>query len=63
MRFWVPLALVCVLIVAYAYFYRLTALEAQGASSIGMANMAGLLLVFVGVVAAGLIMRRAAPPR
>jgi hypothetical protein len=62
MRLWVPITLGCVIIAAYVYFYQLTVLETQGAASIGMANLAGLLLVFLGIVAAGLILRRATPP-
>ena len=63
MRLWVPVTLGCVIVAAYAYFYQLTALEAQGAASVGMANLVGLLIVFVGIVAAGLILRRATPPK
>jgi hypothetical protein len=62
MRLWMPLALACVIGVSYAYLYQLTVLEAQRASSIGIANLAGLSLVFVGVIAAGLILRRANTP-
>jgi hypothetical protein len=49
-------------VVAYLYFYQLTVLEAQGAASVGLANVAGLMMVFVGIVAAGLVLRRASPP-
>jgi len=63
LRLWIPLVLACVLALSYAYLYQLTALEAQRASSVGLANFAGLTLVFVGVIAAGLILRRANQPR
>ena len=63
MRLWVPLTVGCVIVAAYAYLYQLTLLEAQGAAAVGMANLAGLLLVFVGIVLAGLILRRASPPK
>ncbi len=63
MRRWIPFTLGCVIVVAYAYLYQLTLLEAQGSAAIGMANLAGLLVVFVGVVAAALILRRASPPK
>jgi hypothetical protein len=33
-------------------------LESQGASSFGIVNMVGLVVVFVGVIAAAVIMRR-----
>ena len=62
MRFWLPITLGCVILAAYAYFYQLTVLEARGASSVGLANTAGILVVFVGIIAAGLILRRVAPP-
>ncbi len=63
MRRWVPLTLGAVIFVAYAYFYQLTLLETQGALAIGIANLAGIVLVFVGIVAAVLILRRASPPQ
>jgi hypothetical protein len=63
MKLWIPLVLACVIGVSYAYLYQLTALEPQRAYSIGLANFAGLTLVFVGVIAAGLILRRANPPK
>ncbi|HMD78584.1 MAG TPA: hypothetical protein VKF39_01215 [Nitrososphaerales archaeon] len=62
MRIWVPLGLAFVVGLSYAYLYQLTALEPAQASSIGLANLAGLILVFVGVIAAGLIIRRANTP-
>ena len=62
MKRWVPLSLACAVVVAYLYFYQLTVLEAQGAASVGLANVAGLMMVFVGIVAAGLVLRRASPP-
>jgi len=62
MKLWVPLTVGCVIVVAYAYFYQLTLLEAQGAAAVGMANFLGLILIFVGLVLTGLILRRASPP-
>ena len=50
------------IVVAYAYLYQLTVLEAQGAVAVGMANLAGLILVFVGIVLATLVLKRASPP-
>ena len=61
MRVWVPVALGGLILGTYALFYALSTSEPQGAASIGVANMVGLLVVFVGLIAAGLMMRRAAP--
>lgn len=48
---------------AYAVIYLIGVTETQGASSLGLANSVGLLAVFVGLIAAGLIFRRATPHR
>ena len=61
MKVWVPVAIVAMIVGAYAFFYLLSVSETQGATSIGLANSVGLLAVFVGLVAAGLMMRRATP--
>ncbi|MDV3277308.1 MAG: hypothetical protein LYZ69_02430 [Nitrososphaerales archaeon] len=61
MRLWIPLAMVAVIVVAYAFFYVLGSLEQQGATSFGLANTVGLLAVVIGVIAAGMILRRATP--
>ncbi len=61
MELWVPLTLGCVIVVAHVYIYQLTVVETKGAASIGLTNAAGLVLVFLGIVAAGLILRRAGP--
>lgn len=61
MRIWVPIALGGMILVAYALVYAVGVSEAQGATSIGIANAVGLVAVFVGLVAAALILRRAAP--
>ncbi len=63
MKLWVPLVLGGVILGAYAFFYELTGIEAQGAAAMGFANAAGLALVFFGIIAAGLILRRASPPQ
>ncbi|HYC12485.1 MAG TPA: hypothetical protein VEC02_07525 [Nitrososphaerales archaeon] len=62
MRVWIPLAFVLFLVIASVALYAVTSAETQRASSVGLANIAGLMLVFVGVIAALLIMRRARPP-
>ena len=61
MKVWIPVALGAMIIGAYAFFYILSVSETQGATSIGLANSVGLVAVFVGLIAAGLIMRRATP--
>jgi len=55
---WVPVALGGMVVLAYALFYLLGTFESQGATSFGLVNMAGLVAVFVGVIAAAVIMRR-----
>ncbi len=63
MKLWIPVALGGLIVLAYAFFYTLTAAETQGATSFGLANSVGLVAVFVGLIAAGFILRRAAPPQ
>ncbi len=63
MNLWIPLALGGLIFLAYAFFYALSEAEAQGASSVGLANSVGLIAVFVGLIAAGIILRRATPPQ
>ena len=61
MKVWIPVAIGVMIVVAYAFFYSLSAAEPQGASSIGIANSVGLVGVFVALIATGLILRRATP--
>ena len=63
MKLWIPVALGGVIVLAYASFYALTSAEAQGATSIGIANSIGLVAVLIGLIAAGLLLRRSAPQR
>lgn len=63
MRLWIPVAIGGMIVAAYAFFYALSATESQGATSFGIANSVGLVGVFVALIAAGLIMRRATPQR
>ncbi len=62
MKFWAPVTLAGVLVLAYAFFYILSSYETQGAASLGLVNSIGLAVVFVGLIAAGVILRRASPP-
>jgi len=63
MKLWVPVAIGGLIILAYAFFYALSATEPQGATSFSLANSVGLLVVLVGVIAAGFVIRRASPPK
>ncbi|MBI3840674.1 MAG: hypothetical protein HY297_01760 [Thaumarchaeota archaeon] len=63
MKVWVPVALGGVIAFAYGFFYFLSTVQAQGASAFGITNTVGLAAVFIGLVAAGLILRRATPPQ
>lgn len=63
MKLWVPLALGCVVTLAYAFFYVLSSLGAQDAGSFSLANSVGLATVVFGILAAGFVLRRAAPPQ
>jgi hypothetical protein len=61
MKLWIPFAIGGVILIAYALFYVITAEEGQGGNSIGIANSVGLIGVFVAIIAAGFILRRATP--
>ena len=61
MKLWLPVAALLLFIVAYAYFYALSAVETQGSASIGLANVVGLMAVIVGLIVAGMLFRRRAP--
>ena len=59
----VPVVMCVLVVAAYALFYLITASESSGASALDFTNMIGLVAVFVGLIAAGLIFRRATPVR
>jgi hypothetical protein len=63
MKLWVPVTLGGLIAIAYAFFYELSLAETQGAASFSLANSAGIVAVFVGLIAAGFILRRATPPQ
>ncbi|MDA4121413.1 MAG: hypothetical protein OK404_03290 [Thaumarchaeota archaeon] len=63
MKLWIPIAMAGLIGFAYAFFYFMTSVETQGASSFGLANSVGLAGVVVGLIAAGLVLRRASPPQ
>ncbi|MDG6903158.1 MAG: hypothetical protein JRM80_14530 [Nitrososphaerota archaeon] len=61
MKLWIPAAVCCMIVAAYALFYALSTVESQGATSIGIANSIGLVGVLVALIGAGFILRRATP--
>ena len=61
MKLWVPVALVGIAVLAYAFFYALSATESQGTTSFYLANAVGLVVFVIGVIAAGIVIRRAKP--
>jgi hypothetical protein len=61
MRRWIPAAVGGLIVIAYAFFYLLSESEAQTASSLGVVNSIGLAAVVIGLIAAGLILRRGSP--
>ena len=63
MKLWIPIALGGLIAIAYGFFYELTVAETQGAASFSLANSVGIVAVFVGLIAAGVILRRATPPQ
>lgn len=63
MKLWIPVSVLAVLVLAYAFFYAMSSTETEGATSLGLANSVGLIAVLIGVVAAGLLLRRASPPQ
>lgn len=62
LRRWIPVSLIAAVILAYAIFLVIGTLEQQGASSLSFINLVGFILVILGVIAAGAILRRASPP-
>ncbi|MDG6951455.1 MAG: hypothetical protein JRN12_06405 [Nitrososphaerota archaeon] len=63
MKIWVPVAVGGLIVIAYALFFAMSAAEPRGATSFGIANSVGLVGVFVALIAAGFIFRRATPQR
>ena len=63
MKLWVPVAVGALIVVAYTFFYTLSVTESQGATSFNLTNSVGLVVVLVGVIAAGFVIKRANPPR
>jgi hypothetical protein len=61
MRRWIPAAVGGLIVISYAFFYLLSESEAQTATSLGLVNSIGLAAVVIGLIAAGLILRRGSP--
>ena len=62
MKLRVIAAFALVVVLAYVLFFALDSMGSQGSSAFGLVNVVGLTTVVVGVLAAGIIMRRAARP-
>lgn len=62
MRLWIPLAVAAIVAVSYAFFYLISFTEGQGSTAFQLVNEIGLAAVVIGVVAAGVVLRRATPP-
>jgi len=63
MKLWIPVAVGAVIVIAYTFFYTLSVTEPQGATSFDLTNSVGLIVVLAGVLAAGLVIRRANSPK
>ena len=63
MKLWVPVAVGAIVVIAYSFFYTLSITEPEGDLSFNLTNSVGLIVVLVGVVAAGFVIRRASPPK
>ena len=57
-----PLAVLALLALVCVAFYYISSVKWAGMSNFGLVNSVGLVSVVVGIVAAGIILRRAAPP-
>jgi len=62
MKLRVIAAFALVVVLAYVLFFALDSMGSQGSSAFGLVNVVGLTTVVVGVLAAGIIMRRTARP-
>jgi len=62
MKLWIPIVLVGLAVLAIAFYYALGAAESQGATSFDLANSVGLVVVVIGVIAAGIVVRRGRRP-
>jgi len=63
MKLWIPILIFALAVLAILFYYALGAAEEQGATSFDLANSVGLIVVFVGVIAAGIVVRRGRRPQ
>ena len=63
MKLWIPIAVGALIVLTYAFFYALSVTEPRGGTSFDLANSVGLVVVLVGVIAAGFVIRRANPSK
>ncbi len=63
MKAGVPVAVAVMALIAFSAIYYITTAGRHGGNELTVVNSVGLVAVFVGVVAAGLILRRASPPQ
>jgi hypothetical protein len=63
MKLWIPIAVGALVVLTYAFFYALSVTEPQGGTSFDLTNSVGLVVVLVGVIAAGFVIRRANPSK
>lgn len=59
---WVIPAFGGIVILAYLLFYVLDSIGTQGSNAFGVVNTVGLITVAVGLVVAGIVMRRTSRP-
>jgi hypothetical protein len=62
LRLWIPVAFIIFVLVALVLYNLLGAYQKQGGLTLEVVNELGLVVVVLGVVAAGIILRRASPP-
>ena len=63
MKLWLPVAVIVLVILVLSFFYTLSAVEPQGATSFDLTNSVGLMVVVVGVIVAAFVIRRGSPPK
>jgi uncharacterized membrane protein (DUF373 family) len=62
LRLWIPVAFIIFVLVALEFYNLLGAYQKQGGLTLEVVNELGLVVVVLGVVAAGIILMRASPP-
>ena len=63
MKLWLPVAVIVLVILVLSFFYTLSVVEPQGATSFDLTNSVGLMVVVVGVIVAAFVIRRGSPPK